>query len=93
MKEPAPPRFFLDRGLGGRIVPEALRSAGWSCVTMNERYGARAGESLADVEWIADASERGEVSLCKDKQIAWNPNESMVRGCSRRTKGVSSAWC
>jgi uncharacterized hydantoinase/oxoprolinase family protein len=32
-------RFFLDRGLGSRMVPEALRQAAWVLETMDERYG------------------------------------------------------
>jgi uncharacterized protein (DUF433 family) len=30
---------LLDRGLGSRIVPQALRQAGWTLETMDERYG------------------------------------------------------
>ena len=30
-------RFFLDRGLGSVVVPRALRAAGWSLETMDER--------------------------------------------------------
>jgi hypothetical protein len=34
-----PPRFFLDRSLGRRAVPEALRADGWHLITLAEHYG------------------------------------------------------
>ena len=30
------PRFFLDRSLGRRAVPEALRADGWDLITLAE---------------------------------------------------------
>ncbi len=38
-------RFFLDRGLGAVVVPGALRAAGWTVETMDERYGADQSQS------------------------------------------------
>ncbi len=70
------PRFFVDRSLGVYTVPNALREAGWSIVTMRERYGELPGQGLQDPDWIADASDLGEVLLCKDKQIAKRPPEA-----------------
>jgi hypothetical protein len=29
-----PPRYFLDRSLGRRAVPEALRADGWDLITL-----------------------------------------------------------
>lgn len=63
-------RFFLDRGLGSRIVPNGLRQAGWSITTMDERYGAAASQSVADTTWIRDASAEHEVIITKDRAIA-----------------------
>ena len=37
-----PPRFFLDRNLGRKAVPEALRADGWDVITLAER-SARPG--------------------------------------------------
>ncbi len=34
-----PPRFFLDRNLGRKAVPEALRADGWDVITLAEHYG------------------------------------------------------
>lgn len=68
--------FFIDRGMGSRLVPEGLRAAGWNVTTMDERYGVDASQAVADVEWIAAASRRGEVLLSKDKKIAKRPLEA-----------------
>lgn len=32
------PKFFLDRSLGRKAVPEALRAAGWDLVTLADHY-------------------------------------------------------
>ena len=40
-------RFFLDRGLGSVVVPRALRAAGWSVETMDERYPSLPAASSA----------------------------------------------
>jgi hypothetical protein len=63
-------RFFLDRGLGSRIVPEALRQAGWMLETMDERYGKAESQKIKDTQWIEEASLAGDVLLCKDLAIA-----------------------
>lgn len=56
-------RFFLDRGLGSRIVPEALRRAGWALETMDERYGKKESQEIKDPQWIEEASLNGDVIL------------------------------
>ncbi|MFI7104776.1 hypothetical protein ACIBK9_00555 [Nonomuraea sp. NPDC050227] len=70
--------FFLDRGLGSRIVPQALREAGWVLETMDERYGADASQRIADVQWIEEATIRGDILLCKDLAITRNLVEARV---------------
>lgn len=70
------PKYFVDRSLGVYTVPNALREAGWSIVTMRERYGELSAQRLQDPDWIADATSHGEVLLCKDKQIAKRPAEA-----------------
>jgi hypothetical protein len=45
-------RFFIDRGVGSRIVPEGLRAAGWIVVTMDERYGMAKSQLVDDPIWI-----------------------------------------
>lgn len=72
------PRFFLDRGLGSRIVPDGLRAAGWHVSTMDERYGKQVSLGLADVDWIREATAAGECLLTKDTAIARRPAEAMA---------------
>lgn len=71
-------RFFLDRGLGARIVPQALREAGWTLQTMDERYGKTQSQKISDTRWIEEAALAGDVLLCKDLAIAHNPLEAQV---------------
>jgi len=69
-------RFFIDRSLGDHEVPGALRAAGWHVVSMRERYGSVTAQSLADIDWIRDSTEAGEVLLTADKAIAKRPLEA-----------------
>jgi len=71
-------RFFLDRGLGAFIVPTALRAAGWVLETMDERYGKQESQNISDVRWIEEATNNGDILLCKDLRIAKNPLEAEV---------------
>jgi hypothetical protein len=71
-------RFFTDRSLGDHVVPDALRAAGWNVVSMRERYGSVTAQDLADIDWILDASARGEVLLTGDKTIAKRPLEAQA---------------
>ncbi|GAA1767182.1 hypothetical protein [Streptomonospora arabica] len=68
--------FFLDRGLGSRIVSGILRDAGWQLETMDERYGKGFSQCVEDVQWIEEATLKGDVLLCKDLRIASNPLEA-----------------
>lgn len=69
-------RFFCDRSLGDHGVPAALRAAGWELVSMRERYGSVTAQRLADIDWIRDATQEGEVLLTGDKAIAKRPLEA-----------------
>jgi hypothetical protein len=71
-------RFFLDRGLGSLVVPQALRGAGWTLQTMDERYGKAESQGILDTQWIEEATLAGDVLLCKDLAIAHNPLEAQV---------------
>lgn len=46
-----PPRFFLDRSLGRKAVPEALRDDGWNLITLAAAHGMPADEQVADTDW------------------------------------------
>ncbi|HVT70919.1 MAG TPA: hypothetical protein VHF26_24435 [Trebonia sp.] len=76
MSGPAQPhKFFLDRSLGRKAVPELLRADGWSLVTLAEHYGVPADQEVADTAWIEEAAKRGWPVLMKDKQIRHRPAE------------------
>jgi hypothetical protein len=77
MKREAP-RFFVDRSLGAHIVPDALKATGWRIETMDERYGVDESQKVRDVDWVREASLRGEAILCKDKAIAAVPLEAQT---------------
>jgi hypothetical protein len=42
------PRFFVDRSLGRKAVPDALRADGWDLVTLAEYYGIPTDQEVAD---------------------------------------------
>jgi hypothetical protein len=71
-------RFFLDRGLGARLVPDALRAAGWVLETMDERYGPAESQRIEDRQWIEEATLNGDILLCKDLALAVNPLEAQA---------------
>ena len=45
---------------------------------MDERYGSDASQRIADVDWIADATGRGESLLSEDSAVARRPAEAMA---------------
>lgn len=69
------PEFFIDRSLGRRIVPEALRACELAVHTMADVYGERVGQGLKDETWLRDVGERGWVVLMKDDAIRRRPAE------------------
>jgi len=73
-RSPSPPEFFVDRSLGRRDVPSALRRAGWILRTHAEVFGAR-DEQVADVEWLELCGREGWIVLTKDQRIRYRPAE------------------
>ncbi len=69
------PEFFVDRSLGRKVVPEALRAAGAIVHTMADVYGERVGQGLRDEEWLRDVGQRGWIVLMKDAKIRHRPTE------------------
>jgi hypothetical protein len=45
---------------------------------MDERYGIEESQLIKDVQWIEEATLRGDVLLAKDLRIARNPLEAMA---------------
>jgi hypothetical protein len=57
---------------------------------MDERYGVGASQSISDVQWIEEATDNGDVLLCKDLRIASNPLEAaVVNRVSARAFGLA----
>ncbi len=71
---PLLPEFFVDRSLGRRHVPEALRHAGWAVRTHHEVFGGR-DEDVADVEWLEYCGREGLPVLTKDRRLRYRPEE------------------
>lgn len=63
--------FFIDRSLGSRLVPEALRALGASVELHKDHFAADA----PDADWIAEVGRRGWAILTKDKWIRHRPLE------------------
>jgi hypothetical protein len=79
------PKFFIDRSLGRKAVPEALRADGWDVITLAEHYGMPLDQQVADTEWIEEAAKRGWPILMKDKRIRHRQAEidAVIEHCAR----------
>ncbi|HEY1273537.1 MAG TPA: hypothetical protein VGF25_01430 [Thermoleophilaceae bacterium] len=73
--EPRPPEFFIDRSLGRKHLPSALRALGLTVHTMSSVYGEERAQRLDDETWLGDAGRRGWVVLMKDDAIRRRPAE------------------
>jgi hypothetical protein len=49
------PEFFIDRSLGRKHLPEALRACGLVVHTLASVYGEEEGQQVPDVRWLGDA--------------------------------------
>jgi hypothetical protein len=76
------PEFFIDRSLGRRVVPGALRADGVTVHTMADVYGEQMGQRLTDETWLLDVGQRGWVVLMKDDAIRRRPaeREALIAG-------------
>jgi hypothetical protein len=76
------PEFFIDRSLGRKAVPEALRACGLVVHTMASVYGEKVGQGLHDETWLRDVGQRDWVVLMKDDAIRRRPaeREALVEG-------------
>ena len=71
---PSPPEFFVDRSLGRRQVPEALRASGWLIQTHFDVFEGR-DESVLDIEWLEMCGREGIPVLSKDKRLRYRRDE------------------
>jgi hypothetical protein len=63
--------FFVDRSLGRKIIPGALREAGEEVRVHDEHFP----QDTRDEVWLADVGQRGWVVLTKDKHIRYRALE------------------
>lgn len=70
-----PPEFFIDRSLGKKHLPEALRARGVVVHTLASVYGEQVGQRLDDKIWLRDAGANGWIVLMKDDAIRRRPAE------------------
>jgi len=59
----------LDRSLGRKGVPDRLRAAGLTVVTLAEHYGVPADEDVADEVWLELVARRGWIAFMKDRRV------------------------
>jgi hypothetical protein len=78
-------RVFLDRSIGTKKIALALRGLGLDVQTIRDRYGDESSR-VADVQWIADATNDGRLLFGADQRIRYNPLE-------RRALCIHSARC
>ena len=62
------PTFFIDKCLGTRVVPDALRASGVSVEVKTDHFAP----DTRDIDWLPVVGERGWVILSKDKQLHHN---------------------
>ncbi len=68
---PERPVLFVDRSLGRRQVPQALREAGAAVEIHDDHFAP----DMADERWLAEVANRGWTVLTKDRRIRYRPNE------------------
>ncbi len=70
----SPLRVFLDRSIGTKQIARALRDLGVDVQTIQDRYGAESS-TVADAQWIAEATQDLRVLVGADQRIRYNPLE------------------
>jgi predicted nuclease of predicted toxin-antitoxin system len=63
--------FFVDRSLGQRAVPFALRDTGFQVVIHDDVFAADTDDEV----WLAEAGAQGWIVLMKDDRIRYRPRE------------------
>jgi predicted nuclease of predicted toxin-antitoxin system len=69
---PEPLVFFVDRSLGRRVIPNALRDAGAQVELHDDHFS----QDAQDQVWLAEAGNRDWVVLTKDKHIRYRAVET-----------------
>ncbi len=85
---PDEPTFLIDRSLGSRDVPEALRAAG-ALVEVHDDHFAQDAE---DAVWLPAVGAQGWIVLTKDIRIRRHPLElSALMSTSRTVSSTLTA--
>lgn len=74
---PSPPErlvFFVDRSLGRKVIPGALRGAGEEVRVHDDHFPQDAKDEM----WLAEAGKSGWVVLTKDKHIRYRAAEILA---------------
>jgi len=71
--------FFVDRSLGRRAVPSALRDAGFEVVSHDDVFAADTDDEI----WLAEAGARSWIVLMKDDRIRYRPRERAALEAAR----------
>ena len=70
------PVFFIDRNLGSKKLPDALRAAGWIIEIHEKHFPDNANDAEEDdTRWITFAGQKQWIILTADKGILFNPLE------------------
>jgi predicted nuclease of predicted toxin-antitoxin system len=70
--QPEPLVFFVDRSLGRRVIPDALRVAG----AQVELHDNHFPQNAQDQVWLAEAGKRAWIVLTKDKHLRYRAIET-----------------
>jgi hypothetical protein len=68
---PEPLVFFVDRSLGRKVIPNALREANERVKTHDELFA----QDTPDETWLKEAGRQGWIVLTKDTRIRYHANE------------------
>ena len=80
-KPPEAFTFFLDQGLGDKVIAHALRQQGLKVALLKEHFATDA----LDEEWLPEVGRRGWLILTKDDRIRRRPVErqALMQGNAR----------
>ena len=77
------PVFFLDRGLGRRLIAEAIRARGFEALPMAEVYPRGTDQRIADPDWMLRADQEGWVALTKDYSVVRDHRDVLAESTLR----------
>src|SRR5438132_13386893 len=73
-KPPEPLVFFIDRSLGRRKVPDALRAAGVDVRVLDELFP----QATPDITWLKEAGAKRWIVVTRDDRIRYNQLEKQA---------------